>query len=140
TKGREGASSLARQVIEDARAIDFQQLSPNSLASDLQSQPGLEATPSSTGYTVRRRGFTFTIVASVCSLDDPRDGIGSHTGGSFCTTGSTWKGCQLLGTVSQTGGTNFAAILGSLYTSAQSAAAATPCSSGGPATAADLDP
>jgi hypothetical protein len=139
TKGREAATSLARQVIEDARAIDFQQLNPDGLAADLQSQPGLETSPGSTGYTVRRRGFTFTIDATVCSLDDPRDGIGSHTGGNFCTTGTNWKGCQLLGPVSQTGSGNFATILGSLYTSAQSAAASTSCSSG-TATAADLDP
>jgi hypothetical protein len=140
TKGREAATSLARQVIEDARAIDFQQLDPDGLTADLQRQPGLEDMPGSTGYQVRRRGFTFTINATVCSLDDPRDGIGSHTGGTFCSTGTNWKGCQLLGTVSPTGSANWAAILGALYPSAQTAAAGTSCSTGGPATAADLDP
>jgi prepilin-type N-terminal cleavage/methylation domain-containing protein len=138
-KGREAATSLGRQIVEDVRAIPFDQLDPNSLADDLQSQPGLEATPGSTAYTLRRRGLTYTINATVCSLDDPRDGIGSHTGGNFCTTGSNWKGCALLGTVAQTGSANYQAILGSLYTSAQSAATGTSCTTG-TATAADLDP
>jgi hypothetical protein len=135
SKTRQAATSLTRQIVEDVRAIPFEKLDPNSLADELKSQPGLEPLPGG-GYTLRRGNVTFTVDATVCSLDDPRDGIGSHTGGTFCSTGVNWKGCQLLGTVS---GTGAAAILGSQYTSAQAAAAGTSCGSG-TATAADLDP
>src|SRR5205807_6014096 len=39
TKGREAATSLARQLIEDVRSIPYDQLEQNSIESDLQAQP-----------------------------------------------------------------------------------------------------
>jgi prepilin-type N-terminal cleavage/methylation domain-containing protein len=172
TKGREAATSLARQLIEDVRSVPYDQLEQNSIESDLQSQPGMGSLPDSSTYTIRRRGFTYSIDASVCALDDPRDGIGSHANGNFCTGGASgfpncssaatggvdsngntldsslcatvdgtlmWRNCALLGSTSQTPSGSWSAILGSLYPSAQSAAAATNCGTG-TATAADLDP
>lgn len=95
TRGREAATSLARQLVEDVRAIPFGQLSPNAIRADLQRQPGLESIPGSSVYTIRRRGFTYSVDTSVCTLDDPRDGIGSHANGSFCAGGASGLGdCQ----------------------------------------------
>jgi Tfp pilus assembly protein PilV len=84
TKGREAATSLVRELTEDARGIPFTQLTQQSLAASLQSRAGLSSAPGSTYYTIRRRGFTYSVDVSVCSLDDPRNGIASHANGNFC--------------------------------------------------------
>ena len=87
TRGREAATSLARQLIEDVNNIPFRELSQTGIAADLQSNQGLESTSGSTSYTINRRGFSYAITATVCSLDDPRDGLGSASAiaaGNFC--------------------------------------------------------
>src|SRR5439155_20716435 len=71
TKGREAATGLARQLIEDVRAIPFEGLEQTSIQDDLKAQPGLGSLPGSSSYTIRRRGFTYSIDTSVCALDDP---------------------------------------------------------------------
>lgn len=89
TRAREGATNLARQIIEDARTIPFAQLSPSSLVSQLQEMKGLEnATPGSTWTIVRResgtqKAITYTVSAEECSIDDPKDGYGIHDS-TFC--------------------------------------------------------
>jgi prepilin-type N-terminal cleavage/methylation domain-containing protein len=90
TRGREAATSLGRQLIEDVNNIPFRQLTQTGIAADLQSNQGLESAPGSGTYAIKRRGFTYAITLSVCSLDDPRDGLGSHSGGNFCS-GSTYS-------------------------------------------------
>ena len=89
TKGREAATSLGRQLIEDVRSIPYAQLEQTSIEDDLQAQPGVGSLPGSSTYTIRRRSFTYSIDASVCALDDPRDGIGSHANGNFCHGGAS---------------------------------------------------
>jgi hypothetical protein len=84
TRGREGATSLARQLIEDVNNISFRELTQTGVAADLQSNPGLESAPGSGSYTINRRGFSYAITVTVCSLDDPRDGLGTHAPGVFC--------------------------------------------------------
>ena len=79
TRGREAATSLARQLIEDVNNIPFRELTQTGIAADLQSNQGLESAPGSGSYTINRRGFSYAITVTVCSLDDPRDGLGSHS-------------------------------------------------------------
>lgn len=88
TRGREGATSLGRELTEAAHAIPFDQLGPATVVPKLQAQPGLEPNPNPSppgAYQMNRRGFTYTVTASVCSIDDGTDGYGSHTGLPFCT-------------------------------------------------------
>ena len=46
-----------------------------------------------TGYTLERRGVTYTVAIEVCYLDDAGDGLGVHATGSdgvpFCSSGAT---------------------------------------------------
>ena len=58
------------------------------MAADLQSNQGLESAPGSGSYTIKRRGFSYAIAVTVCSLDDPRDGTGAHSGSNFCSDSS----------------------------------------------------
>lgn len=93
TKAREAATNLAREVIEAARAVAYPNLTPPQIAQELQGQPGLASTTSPAVWTVKRRNTTYTLTASVCSVDDGQDGYGDHTGGYFCSnstgTGTT---------------------------------------------------
>ena len=92
TGGRDGATNLAREVVEGGRSIGYDQLQPASVEAKLQTLPGL-ASLSGTTWTVKRRGITYTLSTSLCSVDDPKDGYGSHGGATYCadsaSTGTT---------------------------------------------------
>src|SRR2546430_836768 len=60
TRAREGATNLAREILEDARTIPYAQLAPSNITSELQAMPGLASTSVKT-WTIQRRGFTYTI-------------------------------------------------------------------------------
>ena len=97
TRAREGAVSLARQVLEDAHTIPFAQLSPTSVVGELQAMKGLEnATPGSTWHVARRESatqkpITYTVAAEECSLDDPKDGLAKEHDSTFCPGQPNWK-------------------------------------------------
>jgi prepilin-type N-terminal cleavage/methylation domain-containing protein len=90
TKAREGAVNLQREVLEAAGGIAYSQLSPSTLVPSLQAQPGLASESGSGTWTLTRRdasgaaGFTYTVDATMCSIDDVADGYGSHTGVTMC--------------------------------------------------------
>lgn len=79
TAGRQGALSLIRRVIETGRAVPYSSLKSTGLAGILQSQaPDLASTSGGGPWTVQRGGFTYTLTASVCLVDDGADGYGAH--------------------------------------------------------------
>jgi hypothetical protein len=82
---RETATALAREVVEDARALPFWRVTPASLPAALQALPPLQTTAAG-GWTVVRRSTTYSLSVSTCDVDDPRDGAGAH-GTSFCADG-----------------------------------------------------
>lgn len=77
-KAREGATGLAREMIEATRSIPYPKLGSSAIAAELQTRPALADSSGAPGYTVARRGFTYTVTIDACSLDDPADGLGSH--------------------------------------------------------------
>ena len=86
TRSREGATNLAREVVEGARGIPYDKLIATNLAAELQRLPGLEDSALGPGYTVQRRGTLYTIAATVCTMDDGKDGGGPRPSGlSFCS-------------------------------------------------------
>ena len=96
TRAREGATNLARQVLEDAHTIPYSQISPSSIESQLQAMTGLADASSATGWQVVQRGsetssgITYTVTASECAIDDPKDGLGVHNG-TFCSGETEYK-------------------------------------------------
>lgn len=84
SKDREAGTNLARELLEDAHATPYSQISgsgwiaPKMVA--LQGGSGTVTTPTTTSVqtTVTRRGITYTANLSWCSLDDSKDGTGSH--------------------------------------------------------------
>jgi Tfp pilus assembly protein PilV len=89
TKVRDGGLSLAREVIEASRAVPYPDLSQTTVLAQLQAQPGLEDANGGTVWQIQRRGITYTVSASVCSVDGATDGYGDHTGGTFCADSAT---------------------------------------------------
>lgn len=84
-QAREGGTDLARELVEDARGIPYHELTSALLAPRLQARPGLEDADSAVaGWQIERRDRTYTVTASVCALDDPKDRSGVHPSG-FCT-------------------------------------------------------
>src|SRR2546427_4594151 len=55
---------------------------------------GLASTSGGSTWTVTRRGTTYTLTADVCAIDDPKDGLGSHSGATFCATGGGGTGAS----------------------------------------------
>jgi prepilin-type N-terminal cleavage/methylation domain-containing protein len=91
TKSREGGTNLAREILDGARAVDYDKLNPTEIVGELQSQPGLDDSDSSApGWQIARRGIDYTVTAvPVCKVDDPKDGFGDHVGGGFCASSSS---------------------------------------------------
>lgn len=83
-KAREAATALNRQITEGARAIPYPELTPGSVVPKLQALPDLGDSGAGAGWTLVRRGVVYTVSASACSLDDPKDGTGTHDGATFC--------------------------------------------------------
>lgn len=91
TKSREGGTNLAREILDGARAVDYDQLTPEEIVGQLQSQPGLgDSSASAPGWQIARRGITYTVSSvPVCKIDDPEDGFGDHASGDFCGSSGT---------------------------------------------------
>jgi type II secretory pathway pseudopilin PulG len=94
TRAREGATNLARQILEDAHTIPYGQISPSAIVGELQAMSGLADSSSAAGWQVKQRGFTYTVSVSDCSIDDPKDGYGVHENkvtkeNPFCAESST---------------------------------------------------
>ena len=80
-RAREGATNIARQLIDNSRNMPYDKLrgtaatSSDQLTAAYEALPGLaDAVTGSSTYQLIRRGTTFTIEATACIIDDPKDG------------------------------------------------------------------
>lgn len=81
TKAREGATALARSVLEIARGVPYRQLSADQLVAELGGRPGLgDARHTVPGHQIESRGFVYTVTPTVCTIDDPVDDLGEADG------------------------------------------------------------
>jgi prepilin-type N-terminal cleavage/methylation domain-containing protein len=88
-RAREQGVALQREIIEDARAIPYDQLSQSTIVGKLQGQPGLsDSTSGSSGWTVQRRNITYTVAVGTCAVDDSSDGTGPHESAGYCVNGT----------------------------------------------------
>jgi Tfp pilus assembly protein PilV len=98
TRAREGATNLARQVLEDARTIPYAQISPTSITGQLQAMNGLADSSAAPGWQVVQRGITYTVTVNECAIDDPKNGLGKHTNGAgentFCKDAGEKEGSE----------------------------------------------
>src|SRR4051794_11341186 len=88
TRARESATNLARSVLETARSLPYTTLVQSSAAAGIQADPGLaDSDPGTAGWQVVRRNITYTVDFTVCTVDDPSDGIGKDDS-DFCSVGT----------------------------------------------------
>jgi Tfp pilus assembly protein PilV len=98
-RAREGATGLSRELLESARATPYSNIGNsnwfNTTLTNLEGRSSNVVSPTSHSQRteVKRRGYTYTVDVTTCSVDDSKDGYGGHTAGSWCTdsptTGST---------------------------------------------------
>lgn len=92
TRAREGGTNLARQIIEDARTVPYGQIVPTSIEGQLQAMNGLaDASSTTSGWQIERRGFVFTVTVKECAIDDSKDGLSKTHGTTFCEEQQAWK-------------------------------------------------
>lgn len=88
-KAREGGVTLQRELVESARSIPYDRLTPASLVADITATPGFAgSSTTSRGWSIVRRGITYSFTVGACTVDDPGDGIGSHDPAIFCASGA----------------------------------------------------
>ena len=80
---RMGATNLARELLEDARSVDYDTLTPTDVLDVLQAKGGVTGSPSP--WIVTRRGIKYTVTADVCTFDDPKDNIAATPPANVCT-------------------------------------------------------
>ncbi len=78
---RMGATNLARELLEDARAVDYDQLKPSGIVAALQAKSGTSGDP----WKISRRGIDYTVTAEVCTFDDPKDNVAATAPENVCT-------------------------------------------------------
>jgi prepilin-type N-terminal cleavage/methylation domain-containing protein len=71
---RTTAVNLTRELTEFARGADYDGLQPTTLISTLRQNPSVNGSGPSP-WTIQRRGVTYTVTPSVCTFDDPKDGV-----------------------------------------------------------------
>src|SRR3954454_17815394 len=74
TKGREGATNLARDLIESTRTLAFANINDADAPAQLQARAGLADADPAPGWQIKRRNFTYTVSLSTCTIDDSSDG------------------------------------------------------------------
>jgi Tfp pilus assembly protein PilV len=95
-RAREGATNLAREVLEDSHAISYAKVGTSgwitSALTGLSGRTGSVTFPNtnSAQTTVARRGVSYTVTTSWCSVDDSKDSYGAHAGSTtWCSDSAT---------------------------------------------------
>jgi len=84
---RIGATNLARELLENVRTVPYTQLSAGGIEAALKAKPGMGA---GSPWRIERRNVVYTIGTTVCTYDDPVDGIAT-SGTGFCPRGTSAK-------------------------------------------------
>ena len=80
---RMGATNLARELLEDARSVDYDSLTPAAITGVIQAKAGVAGNPSP--WIVARRGINYTASLKVCTFDDPKDNVAATPPANVCT-------------------------------------------------------
>jgi prepilin-type N-terminal cleavage/methylation domain-containing protein len=90
TRARVVANNLVREVIEQARMVDYDSLTAPGVAPALRAAPALaDSTPDSSDWTIVRSATTFTLNATACTYDDAKDSVAPTRGATICASSPT---------------------------------------------------
>src|SRR5688500_4792268 len=81
---RVAGTNLGRELAEYARTTDYDLLQPSQLVTALRKHSSIKGTLTGSTWTIERRGVTYTISASVCTFDDPKDGLAATAPTNAC--------------------------------------------------------
>jgi type II secretory pathway pseudopilin PulG len=81
---RVGATNLGRELAEYARTTDYDLLQPTQVVAALRKHPTIAGTLTGGTWKIERRAVTYTISASVCTFDDPKDGLAATAPDNAC--------------------------------------------------------
>jgi prepilin-type N-terminal cleavage/methylation domain-containing protein len=80
---RMGATNLGRELLEDARSVEYDSLKPSTITGVIQAKAGVTGNPSP--WVVFRRGIQYTATLDVCTFDDPKDNVAATPPANVCT-------------------------------------------------------
>lgn len=83
SRSREGATNLSREFLEAVRGDAYTAVTSSVLTSTLQAMSGYQSM-SGSAAVINRRNINYSVTSSVCSIDDPKDGLGT-TDSTFCS-------------------------------------------------------
>ena len=86
---RIGATNLAREITEDAHAVDYDSLLTSTIVAALRANSSLTGTLSGSTWVVTRRGEHYTVTVTACKYDDPADGLATSHDSTYCSNVST---------------------------------------------------
>ena len=78
---RVGATNLARELVEAARGLSYDDMAGTLVQTRLQARGLGSGSP----WTIARRGVTYTVTATSCTYDDPADKLAATPPGDVCT-------------------------------------------------------
>jgi prepilin-type N-terminal cleavage/methylation domain-containing protein len=81
---RSGGTNLARELTEYARATDYDLLQDDQVVAALRARPTVQGTLSGGTWTIERRNVAYTVTASACTFDDPKDGLATTPPDEAC--------------------------------------------------------
>ena len=90
---RTTAAALARDILERARAIEYESIGQSTsttsgLIGKLREKPTLTGRVDDGRWIVNRRGVDFQVLTTACTFDDPSDGTGSPAPATPCPAGT----------------------------------------------------
>ena len=90
------ALNLAREILEQTRSLDYADLTPGTLVTQLRTRPNLAGSVDGAGnWVVVRRGKPVTIETSVCTFDDPLDGLSPVAPQNACPSAAALPGAPV---------------------------------------------
>ena len=90
---RAAATNLGREILEHARSLDYDVLTPSTLVARLRSRGQLAGTLQADGsWVVQRGNVRVRVAAQVCTADDPMDGIAATPPQNACPAATAVAG------------------------------------------------
>jgi prepilin-type N-terminal cleavage/methylation domain-containing protein len=81
---RTAGTNLQRELAEYARGTDYDLLQTGQIVPALRKHGAVQGTLSGGTWTIERRGVTYTVKASACTFDDPKDGLSATPPPNAC--------------------------------------------------------
>ena len=81
---RQAAVEIVRDIAESVRQIPYRDVESSTIVERLQENGSLRGNGDTSDWRIERDKVSFAVSATVCAVDDPTDGTGSHAAGGFC--------------------------------------------------------